>query len=100
MQIGVAGMSLEQYLVPAGRKTNICCDCAYPISKCPWLHKGEPVEGWTAQKTKLRLGADKHCKNVIKDTYHITGCPLYVPYPKERYKLDRTDVPNTWRTFY
>ena len=45
-------MSLEQYLIPAGRKTNICLDCAYPISKCPWLHKGEPVEGWTAKKQK------------------------------------------------
>lgn len=41
---------LKALIVPAGRKTNICFDCAYPISKCPWLHKGEPVEGWTAKK--------------------------------------------------
>ena len=93
-------MSLEQYLVPAERKSNICWDCAYPISKCPWMHKGEPVIGWTAKKTKLRLGTDKHGKNVFNDTYHITGCTLYAPYPNERYKLDRTDDTNTGWTFY
>lgn len=92
-------MSLEEYLVPITSKANICLDCAYPILKCLWLHKGKPVDGWAAVPVLLHVYTS-HGKKLVVETYRITGCPLYVPYPKERYKQDDTDRRNTARTFY
>lgn len=55
---------------------NICATCVYPIADCEWLHKGKPVEGWTAEPSMvMRCG-------VPMPTYHITGCPKYIPHPR------------------
>lgn len=104
-------MSVEQYLIPiehgythTDRKMNICADCAYPIPKCSWLHEGKPVSGWRAEKSVVRFARGKNGKveRYPRETWHITGCPLFKAYPPERaQKQDGTDRGyNTLRTFY
>ena len=64
---------------------NICFDCQRACGDCPWSEldpetgrpRYAPVPGWTAEKTMLLLGCSNH-KRVIKPTYHITDCPLFV----------------------
>ena len=79
-------MALADYLVPCGRKTNICFDCANACGGCSWSEvdpatkkpRFEPVPGWTAKKVMLKAGM-AHSKSIYVETYHITACPEFVP---------------------
>lgn len=80
-------MALEDDLQPIGRDcepriygSNPCAECSYPIAECSWLHKGQPVEGWIAEKTTINSHWGSARPAI--DTYHITYCPLYRP-PRE-----------------
>ena len=78
-------MGLNEYLVPAGSKANICFNCQKACGKCSWTAvdpvtkkiRFEPIPGWTAEKVKLLTG-HSHYNAVVIDTYHITGCPEYL----------------------
>lgn len=56
------------------KHTNICADCAYPITDCPWLRSGQAVDGWDADQIEWRGSAG------VK-TYFIKKCPLFVKPP-------------------
>ena len=79
-------MALADYLVPVGRRTNLCFDCKKACGYCSWSEldpetkkpRFEPVPGWKAKKVILRIGT-RHSKNVYVETYHITACPEFVP---------------------
>lgn len=58
------------------RQCNICATCVYPIADCEWLHSGKMVEGWTAEPSVVNS-----CGVPLR-TYHITGCPKYIPHPR------------------
>ncbi|MBP1546308.1 MAG: hypothetical protein J6A37_06890 [Oscillospiraceae bacterium] len=48
------------------------CKKACGGDDCPWANRSKPVEGWTAEKRRIK-DAGK-----VMTTYHITACPLYV----------------------
>ena len=64
-----------------GAKPNICFDYKNACGKCSWSAadpdtgklKYEPVPGWTAEKSFLKVGKE----NI--ETYHITACPQFEP---------------------
>lgn len=51
---------------------NLCIDCRRATGACPWSCAFRPVRGWTAEL--VFLGKDI--------TYHIEGCPIFVPDEK------------------
>lgn len=55
------------------REEQLCWDCQRAVGGCPWSTMGKPVEGWTAQKTKIPNG----CSDEYTESYHITACPLF-----------------------
>lgn len=65
------------------RKTNICFDCKKACGGCSWSEidpntekpRFEPVEGWTAEETVLRVYEQDRTR--FEKTYHITACPLF-----------------------
>lgn len=44
------------------------------LFQCPWATRGEPVEGWTAQPTKLKIKPTE-----VIDSYEVKSCPFYAP---------------------
>lgn len=77
-------MALEDYLVPIDHDhlqripgCNPCDQCSMPIAACPWLHRGEAVPGWEAERSLLPYQPRP------VETWHILRCPLYLP-PKPR----------------
>lgn len=68
-------MALEEYLVPAGTRTNICFDCQRACGGCSWSRNFEPVLGWEAKPSKLHSAGGR--KREVWG-YHITACPLFL----------------------
>lgn len=63
-------------------KETLCWSCRVPgTGGCSWDKNFQPVEGWEAEPTKLRLwekggnGTDSFC---------VTACPLYQPVQSGR----------------
>ena len=74
-------MALEDDLQPIGRDcepriygSNPCAECSYPIAECSWLHKGQPVEGWIAEKRPSIPTGEAHGLPLIRITSHIAPC--------------------------
>jgi hypothetical protein len=85
---------IEQYCVSV-KKSNICFDCDRACGGCSWSRNFEPVPGWTATKTTLKIGCTGKEKPRWVDTYSITACPLFTPDP-----LGRTEEQdNTGKTY-
>lgn len=42
------------------------------LFQCPWATHGQPVEGWTAEPTKLKIKPDE-----VIDSYEVKSCPFY-----------------------
>lgn len=62
-------------------KEQLCWTCANACGGCPWSRRFEPVPGWTAHETKLRIvsvGRGRKYTIRMADTYEIEACPLYV----------------------
>ena len=62
-----------------GRSFQLCNDCARSVGFCSWSKRLDPVEGWTAVPTVVKInrrGKNKH--EYEMDTYHITECPLFI----------------------
>lgn len=54
-------------------KETKCWSCTRPgTSSCSWDARLEPVEGWTAIPTQVRLST-----NVFGKSYHVIDCPLH-----------------------
>lgn len=72
-------------------RTNICFDCQKACGGCSWSAIDpvtlkpmfEPVPGWTAEKVVLQTGHSGTKAYFVK-TYHITGCPEFVPDVKRK----------------
>lgn len=62
-------------------KTQLCQTCARASGFCEWSKHLKPVEGWTAEPTLVkhlqRNGSGK-VVSIEVESYHITGCPLYM----------------------
>ena len=55
---------------PAMNKNDaICWKCQKACGDCAWSSKLQPVDGWTAKKTKNELG---------HEGYLVIACPLFV----------------------
>lgn len=66
-------------------RANICFDCQRACGGCSWSQDFTPVPGWTAKPVKLKQSPGEPI-----DTYHITGCPLFLPHPpKEEVRIER-----------
>lgn len=56
----------------------LCWRCAKACGRCSWSDGSfTPVEGWTAQETRLReqhwsMDADRSIQS-----FHVTACPLF-----------------------
>lgn len=55
----------------------ICGECIRDISECPWLSKGQDIDGWKAKKVKY-----VHGDGVKSETRSISKCPLFIKHPK------------------
>ena len=55
----------------------LCWDCQKACGGCSWSSKLQPVDGWTAKKTKNELG---HAG------YLVLKCPEFVPDEKREVK--------------
>ena len=56
----------------------LCWDCAKAVNRCSWSIDFTPVEGWTAEKTKLR-----NKDNGYVESYRVTACPEFEPDAKK-----------------
>lgn len=61
---------------PAGaaynnRANDLCFRCDNACGGCSWSKDFTPVEGWTAEKTKIWIG------RTTIDSYRITACPEF-----------------------
>ena len=58
------------------KSRTICWDCAKACGKCSWSEYGrwEPVPGWKAERTELRVNAG----NFI-ESYTVIECPEFMP---------------------
>ena len=82
-------MASKGPLAKRANGTNICIKCQKACGRCSWSERDfetgkvrfEPIPGWTAKKVLLNLGnrGDGGCIKSIAETYHITGCPEFVP---------------------
>ena len=57
------------------REYTLCWDCAKACGGCEWSDGLEPVEGWTALKSKKKI-----CNGRVPDEkqgYFILTCPLF-----------------------
>lgn len=53
----------------------LCWDCrnATDPAKCPWVGKWEPVDGWDAKPTLLKIPG---CIEPVQ-SFHVISCPLF-----------------------
>lgn len=69
-------MTVREKLGMQRVNTNICFECANACGGCSWSRDFEPVEGWTATPTKVKVCYVR--KKVWEDTYKIDDCPEFV----------------------
>lgn len=54
------------------KKPTLCWDCANATNDdCPWVDRGEPVDGWNAKITKCGRGFQPY------DSYAVSSCPRF-----------------------
>lgn len=62
-----------------GKSFQLCNDCARCVGFCSWSKRLEPVDGWTAVPTVVKINRrGKNKTEYEMDTYHITECPLFI----------------------
>lgn len=67
-------------------KETLCWSCRVPgTGGCEWDRDFQPVEGWEAQPTKLRLW-EKGGNGM--DSFCVTACPLYHPVDRAERKAE------------
>ena len=55
------------------KKPTLCWDCERAIdNNCPWVERAEPVDGWCANKTKIKTNS-----RYITDSYYVMSCPMF-----------------------
>ena len=61
---------------PANTKDTLCWDCGKATGKgdCPWANKFQPVDGWKAKPTTIKMRS--HPDGEIQ-SYKVIECPLY-----------------------
>lgn len=56
-------------------RDSLCWRCANSgAGGCSWDVEFEPVPGWTARPTRIRVATDNYI-----DSYHVEACPEYRP---------------------
>lgn len=62
----------------------LCWTCANAVPDrdglrgCTWSRSGEPVEGWKARKSRLRVQTKyKNAKTKYVTSYEVRKCPMY-----------------------
>lgn len=70
-------------------KQTLCWTCQNAVLGCSWSKHFEPVKGWKAKPTKIKLATTK--KSPYTDSYIVIKCPEYIPdkprkTPKEKKK--------------
>ena len=93
-------MSNRNAIPPGKRTCTLCEGCANavpsPYHGCPWSERGEPVTGWQAEETSLRMQRNINGKNLSFSVtgYTVRTCPLYAPDRSRRQQreLDRAGV--------
>ncbi len=58
----------------------LCWTCKNAVGDCSWSRRFEPVEGWTAEPTKIKLDVNSGAKT---DSFCVIKCPEYVPDERE-----------------
>ena len=54
-------------------KSTLCWDCANATNNdCPWVDRGEPVDGWWARHRRISSGWRPY------DTFCVLRCPMFV----------------------
>lgn len=59
--------------------STLCWECKWAAGKdekCPWVREFEPVPGWKAVPSKIRM-AEK--ENGYIDSFDVYECPLFEP---------------------
>lgn len=65
------------------KKETICPDCENCVPNpetgkgCSWSRQFKPVEGWTAEKTKIVNRTIEEGKEYTIDSYKVLDCPLF-----------------------
>ena len=62
----------------------LCWLCAKAGGGCAWSDRFEPVDGWTARPTRLRLEG-----KLGRDSYEVVQCPEFKP--ESVHKMKRID---------
>lgn len=69
----------------------LCWSCANAVPDrdgergCSWSREGKPVEGWTATRRDIRVGATENGKKA--ESYQVSKCPQFVrDKPRRRKK--------------
>ena len=65
-------MSKKQSENAYTRNQTLCWDCAKACAGCNWSRQHEPVDGWEAVPTKIKI-----CSTVEMDTYRVINCPEF-----------------------
>lgn len=60
------------------RKSTKCWSCSNTCGGCSWTRDFKPVEGWEAEKIKIKNNF------YIEESYIVTDCPQYKPLFKFR----------------
>ena len=75
---------------------SLCWKCAKACGGCSWSDGSfTPVEGWTAEKMKLRVAPKKDKWGRYVDSYMVTDCPLFEDDTAEYNKPTRR---NKWNS--
>lgn len=58
------------------KKPTLCWDCAKACGRCCWSDhwKHDPVPGWTAVETILKINGGEYCTS-----YEVKECPEFEP---------------------
>ena len=65
------------------KEPTLCYSCARAYSLCPWSKRFEPIEGWDAVPTKLKVGQSRNGSGEIVpqkeiDSYLVINCPMFI----------------------
>ena len=60
------------------RKSSICLDCKNSVGFCSWSRHLIPIEGWNAEKRKVRSSVG------VAETYCVRECPHFEKEPERK----------------
>lgn len=62
-----------------GGDMTLCWFCDKAVGGCSWSRSFEPVEGWEARETRIKLSKDPATGEQMYDTsFFVMACPEYV----------------------